>query len=87
MASCHSIVATPLLVAFELLLCVYLEGIDGKSKAYCEFVYLLKSIVIHLPCKWFISSFSGHDEPFIDLKLVFLPLLALEIITLVDNFR
>jgi len=26
-------------------------------------------------------------EPFIDLKLVFLPLLALEIITLVDNFR
>ncbi|TVU09503.1 hypothetical protein EJB05_42980 [Eragrostis curvula] len=54
---CHSIVATPLLVAFELLLCVYLEGIDGG------------------------------DEPFIDLKLVFLPLLALEIITLVDNFR
>ncbi|CAL5088399.1 unnamed protein product [Urochloa decumbens] len=54
---CHSIVATPLLVAFELLLCVYLEGLDG------------------------------HGEPFIDLKLVFLPLLALEIITLVDNFR
>uniref|UniRef100_A0A0E0M135 Uncharacterized protein n=1 Tax=Oryza punctata TaxID=4537 RepID=A0A0E0M135_ORYPU len=54
MTSCHSIVATPLLVAFELLLCVYLEG---------------------------------HGEPFIDLKLVFLPLLALEIITLVDNFR
>ncbi|KAL6846136.1 hypothetical protein ACP4OV_023584 [Aristida adscensionis] len=51
---CHSIVATPLLVAFELLLCVYLEG---------------------------------HGEPIIDLKLVFLPLLALEIITLVDNFR
>ncbi|CAN6174290.1 unnamed protein product, partial [Urochloa humidicola] len=25
---CHSIVATPLLVAFELLLCVYLEGLD-----------------------------------------------------------
>ncbi|CAN6204426.1 unnamed protein product [Urochloa humidicola] len=56
-APCHSIVATPLLVAFELLLCVYLEGLDG------------------------------HGEPFIDLKLVFLPLLALEIITLVDNFR
>uniref|UniRef100_A0A0D9XDL9 Uncharacterized protein n=1 Tax=Leersia perrieri TaxID=77586 RepID=A0A0D9XDL9_9ORYZ len=54
MASCHSIVATPLLLAFELLLCVYLEG---------------------------------HGESFIDLKLVFLPLLALEIITLVDNFR
>ncbi|KAG8083578.1 hypothetical protein GUJ93_ZPchr0015g6995 [Zizania palustris] len=54
MTSCHSIVATPLLVAFELLLCVYLEG---------------------------------RGEPFIDLKLVFLPLLALEIITLVDNFR
>ncbi|XP_020178066.1 uncharacterized protein [Aegilops tauschii subsp. strangulata] len=51
---CHSIVATPLLVAFELLLCIYLEG---------------------------------QGEPFLDLKLVFLPLLALEIITLVDNFR
>jgi len=54
---CHSIVATPLLVAFELLLCVYLEGLNGLG------------------------------EPFIDLKLVFLPLLTLEIITLVDNFR
>jgi hypothetical protein len=31
--------------------------------------------------------FSDHDGPFIDLKLVLLPLLALEIITLVDNFR
>uniref|UniRef100_A0ACD5YFD1 Uncharacterized protein n=1 Tax=Avena sativa TaxID=4498 RepID=A0ACD5YFD1_AVESA len=51
---CHSVVATPLLVAFELLLCIYLEG---------------------------------QGEPFLDLKLVFLPLLALEIITLVDNFR
>ncbi|XP_048530157.1 uncharacterized protein LOC125509272 isoform X1 [Triticum urartu] len=51
---CHSIVATPLLVAFELLLCIYLEG---------------------------------QGEPFLDLKLVFLPLLALEIIMLVDNFR
>ncbi|KAM3275274.1 hypothetical protein ACQJBY_043936 [Aegilops geniculata] len=51
---CHSIVATTLLVAFELLLCIYLEG---------------------------------QGEPFLDLKLVFLPLLALEIITLVDNFR
>ncbi|KAK3133300.1 hypothetical protein QOZ80_6AG0534830 [Eleusine coracana subsp. coracana] len=54
---CHSIVATPLLVAFELLLCVHLEGLEG------------------------------NDEPIIDLKLVLLPLLALEIITLVDNFR
>ncbi|KAM0844050.1 hypothetical protein ACQ4PT_057308 [Festuca glaucescens] len=51
---CHSIVATPLLVAFELLLCIYLEG---------------------------------QGESFLDLKLVFLPLLALEIVTLVDNFR
>ncbi|KAM0927667.1 hypothetical protein ACQ4PT_002722 [Festuca glaucescens] len=51
---CHSIVATPLLVAFELLLCIYLEG---------------------------------QGESFLDLKLVFLPLLAMEIVTLVDNFR
>ncbi|XP_024319170.1 LOW QUALITY PROTEIN: uncharacterized protein LOC100822157 [Brachypodium distachyon] len=54
---CHSVVAIPLLIAFELLLCIYLEGINGRG------------------------------ESFLDLKLVFLPLLALEIITLVDNFR
>lgn len=37
---------------------------------------------------WLNCSSLGHVEPFIiDLKLVFLPLLALEIITLVDNFR
>lgn len=33
---CHSIVATPLLVAFELLLCVYLEGLNGEFTAYCD---------------------------------------------------
>lgn len=29
-APCHAIVATPLLIAFELLLCVYLESVDGN---------------------------------------------------------
>lgn len=30
-APCHAVVATPLLVAFELLLCIYLEGIYGHG--------------------------------------------------------
>ncbi|KAL8533425.1 hypothetical protein ACS0TY_009708 [Phlomoides rotata] len=48
----HAIVATPLLIAFELLLCVHLE------KRYA-----------------------------VNLKIVFLPLIALEIAILVDNIR
>ncbi|KAG2667324.1 hypothetical protein I3843_15G106000 [Carya illinoinensis] len=56
-APCHAIVATPLLVAFELLLCVYLESI-------------------------YVHGFAA-----VNLKMVFLPLLALEIIILADNFR
>ncbi|XP_043698396.1 uncharacterized protein LOC122649099 [Telopea speciosissima] len=56
-APCHAIVATPLLVAFELLLCIYLESI------------------------------YGHDYAAVNLKIVFLPLLAFEIIILIDNFR
>ncbi|XP_072971429.1 uncharacterized protein [Typha angustifolia] len=54
---CHAIVAVPLLIAFELLLCIYLQSIN-----------------------------VGHDPTF-NLKIVFLPLLALEVIILVDNFR
>ncbi|GKU95044.1 hypothetical protein SLEP1_g8453 [Rubroshorea leprosula] len=56
-APCHSIVATPLLVAFELLLCIYLESL-------------------------YVNGF-----PTVSLKIVFLPLLALEIVILIDNFR
>ncbi|XP_030476897.2 uncharacterized protein LOC115693958 [Syzygium oleosum] len=56
-APCHAIVATPLLVAFELLLCIYLESVYVRS------------------------------YPAVNLKIVFLPLLALEIIILIDNFR
>lgn len=56
-APCHAVVAAPLLIAFELLLCIYLESI------------------------------SEHKEPVLDLKIVFLPLVAFEIIVLVDNFR
>ncbi|KAJ8648473.1 hypothetical protein MRB53_001496 [Persea americana] len=56
-APCHAIVATPLLVAFELLLCIYLDSI-----------YV-------------------HGYPAVNLKIVFLPLLAFEVIILVDNFR
>ncbi|RZC74794.1 hypothetical protein C5167_050277 [Papaver somniferum] len=51
-APCHAVVATPLLVAFEILLCVYLEGIYA-----------------------------------VNLKIVFVPLLAFELIILIDNFR
>nr|DAD31687.1 TPA_asm: hypothetical protein HUJ06_010538 [Nelumbo nucifera] len=56
-APCHSIVATPLLVAFELLLCLYLESI-------------------------YVHGFAA-----VNLKIVFLPLLAFEVIILIDNFR
>ncbi|XP_031497306.1 uncharacterized protein LOC116262263 [Nymphaea colorata] len=56
-APCHSVVATPLIVSFELLLCIFLEGL------------------------WV------HGSPAVNLKIVFLPLLAFEIIILIDNFR
>ncbi|XP_060670452.1 uncharacterized protein LOC107418850 isoform X2 [Ziziphus jujuba] len=56
-APCHAVVATPLLIAFELLLCIYLESVH----------------VIGVPA--------------VNLKVVFLPLLAFEIIILIDNFR
>ncbi|XP_074587646.1 uncharacterized protein LOC141843489 [Curcuma longa] len=32
-APCHAVVATPLLVSFELLICIYLENIDGDVDA------------------------------------------------------
>ncbi|XP_076888879.1 uncharacterized protein LOC143539448 [Bidens hawaiensis] len=53
----HAIVATPLLISFELLLCVFLESAHVKK------------------------------TPTVSLKIVFLPLLALEVAILVDNFR
>ncbi|KAL5722264.1 hypothetical protein ACHQM5_005804 [Ranunculus cassubicifolius] len=56
-APCHAIVATPLLVAFELLLCIYLENI-------------------------YVHRFAA-----VNLKIVFVPLLAFEVIILIDNFR
>ncbi|XP_042435825.1 uncharacterized protein LOC122021738 isoform X1 [Zingiber officinale] len=56
-APCHAIVAIPLLIAFELLLCIFLHN---------------KSV---------------NTENYINLKVVFLPLLAFEITILVDNFR
>ncbi|KAK4361971.1 hypothetical protein RND71_017212 [Anisodus tanguticus] len=56
-APCHAVVATPLLIAFELLLCIHLENI-----------------------------YVNHSAA-VNLKIVFLPLLAFEIIILVDNLR
>ncbi|KAJ9187307.1 hypothetical protein P3X46_002780 [Hevea brasiliensis] len=56
-APCHAVVATPLLIAFELLLCIYLE------------------------------SLYVHGVAAVNLKIVFIPLLAFEIIILIDNFR
>ncbi|XP_073139839.1 uncharacterized protein [Henckelia pumila] len=56
-APCHAVVAVPLLVAFELLLCIYLESTNVNGLAA------------------------------VNLKIVFLPLLAFEVIVLVDNFR
>lgn len=56
-APCHAVVATPLIVAFELLLCIYLQSeyVNGSSA--------------------------------VNLKIVFLPLLAFEVLILIDNFR
>ncbi|KAH9626535.1 hypothetical protein KSS87_017976 [Heliosperma pusillum] len=56
-APCHAVAATPLIVAFELLLCIYLE------------------------------SLQVFGIPVINLKIVFIPLLAFQTIILVDNFR
>ncbi|KAF7806325.1 Transmembrane Fragile-X-F-associated protein [Senna tora] len=56
-APCHAVAAIPLLLAFELLLCVHLE------------------------------SFDVHGFAAVSLKIAFLPLLILEIIILIDNFR
>ncbi|KAG5229937.1 Transmembrane Fragile-X-F-associated protein [Salix suchowensis] len=56
-APCHAVVATPLLIAFELLLCIYLESV---------YVYHIATV---------------------NLKIVFIPLLAFEVIILIDNFR
>ncbi|KAL3512290.1 hypothetical protein ACH5RR_025007 [Cinchona calisaya] len=56
-APCHAVVATPFLIAFELLLCIYLESVYVKGSAA------------------------------VNLKIVFLPLLAFEIVILIDNFR
>ncbi|GAV61573.1 Tmemb_185A domain-containing protein/zf-C3HC4_3 domain-containing protein [Cephalotus follicularis] len=56
-APCHAVVSTPLLIAFELLLCIYMESI-------------------------YVHGFAA-----VNLKIVFLPLLALEIIILIDNLR
>ncbi|XP_061349725.1 uncharacterized protein LOC133294965 isoform X1 [Gastrolobium bilobum] len=51
-APCHSVIATPLLVAFELLLCIHLG--------------------------------SGYV---VNLRIVFLPLIAFELVILIDNIR
>eukprot|EP00252_Welwitschia_mirabilis_P018865 TRINITY_DN4231_c0_g1_i3.p1 TRINITY_DN4231_c0_g1~~TRINITY_DN4231_c0_g1_i3.p1 ORF type:complete len:344 (+),score=36.76 TRINITY_DN4231_c0_g1_i3:222-1253(+) len=56
-APCHAIIAVPLLIAFEILLCTYLD------------------------------SHFGHGIMLVNLKLVFLPLIAFEAVILVDNFR
>ncbi|GAB4860958.1 hypothetical protein Ancab_036118 [Ancistrocladus abbreviatus] len=56
-APCHAIIAAPLLVAFEMLLCTYLESIYVNGVAV------------------------------VNLKIVFLPLLAFEMVILIDNFR
>ncbi|EPS60469.1 hypothetical protein M569_14335, partial [Genlisea aurea] len=65
-APCHAVVAMPLLVAFELLLSLYLESLDGKEVKQHSF-----------------SRFFLY--PAVSLKVTFLPLLAFEAITLIDN--
>ncbi|GJN34037.1 hypothetical protein PR202_gb22670 [Eleusine coracana subsp. coracana] len=58
--------------------------------AYATLAFRITSTFLNLSNGSSTVSFyytTGNDEPIIDLKLVLLPLLALEIITLVDNFR
>uniref|UniRef100_A0A0E0QRB0 Uncharacterized protein n=1 Tax=Oryza rufipogon TaxID=4529 RepID=A0A0E0QRB0_ORYRU len=74
--------AHALLLCFTALLALKLDGLFRGS---CPSAEPLSEIFV--TCSFITTKLSGHDEPFIDLKLVFLPLLALEIITLVDNFR
>ncbi|KAH7283525.1 hypothetical protein KP509_34G011400 [Ceratopteris richardii] len=56
-APCHSVIAAPLFVAFEVLLCTYLS--------------------IH----------TSTGDSILSMKIVFIPLLFLEAVILVDNFR
>ncbi|KAM7279619.1 hypothetical protein ACFE04_006753 [Oxalis oulophora] len=72
-APCHAVVATPLLIAFELLLCMYLESVNGSIHLYLYPLLCTTSLVY---------GFAA-----VNLKIVFLPLLAFEITILVDNFR
>eukprot|EP00270_Netrium_digitus_P013462 TRINITY_DN4479_c0_g1_i2.p1 TRINITY_DN4479_c0_g1~~TRINITY_DN4479_c0_g1_i2.p1 ORF type:complete len:505 (+),score=130.56 TRINITY_DN4479_c0_g1_i2:183-1697(+) len=57
-APCHSVVAPPLVLAFEILLCCYLAALEGK----------------------------GHKPP-MHLAVVFVPIILLQVIILLDNFR
>ncbi|GJM98834.1 hypothetical protein PR202_ga15877 [Eleusine coracana subsp. coracana] len=69
--------AHALLLCFTALLALKLDGIFTRSW-WVLFIPLWSFHAVASRC---------NDEPIIDLKLVLLPLLALEIITLVDNFR
>ncbi|RRT62575.1 hypothetical protein B296_00000692 [Ensete ventricosum] len=76
-APCHAVVATPLLIAFELLLCIYLYS----TSVYSLFLGILPDFFRYM------DSHTVNGEHAINLKIVFLPLLAFEIVILVDNFR
>ncbi|KAK6921125.1 Transmembrane Fragile-X-F-associated protein, partial [Dillenia turbinata] len=69
-APCHAVVATPLLVAFELLLCIHLQSPNGIVARPNSF-----NVLVHV-------AFDA-----VNLKIVFLPLLAFETTILIDNFR
>ncbi|ONM08412.1 Protein binding protein [Zea mays] len=43
-APCHSIVAAPLLIAFELLLCIYLESIRGRVRIHWDIDHCLNPL-------------------------------------------
>lgn len=57
-APCHAIVATPLLIAFELLLCIYLESIYGMCKILLLVIFV--SLRIDSSFSPFISCVSSH---------------------------
>ncbi|XP_024523084.1 uncharacterized protein LOC9638444 isoform X1 [Selaginella moellendorffii] len=91
-APCHAVVAIPLLVAFELLLCSYLHSREGKNSRFGITTSFStspgKTQVFPSPLWFFLFSCGAvYAEPLLSLKLVFVPLLGLELLILIDNFR
>lgn len=120
----HAIMATPLFVSFELLLCLYLDRTYGMQEmnilfcslstkwlvfhgfASCSRWKLFEGIIapiliffllpdiswfnfidLYMLEDWLTCSANLKYATVVDLKILFLPILAFEIAVLVDNIR